>query len=79
MEPSDGAGRNGRMSGAIVRGGGRRRDLALVGAATPAAVSRALGHESQEVTFRHYADRGLADQQQHLQAMEMLAPYPTIN
>jgi len=36
---------------------GTHGDLALVGAATPAAVSRALGHESQEVTFRHYADR----------------------
>ena len=76
MEPSDGAGRNGRMSGAVVRGGGRRRDLALVGAATPAAVSRALGHESQEVTFRHYADRRLTDQQQHMQAMEALVLHP---
>jgi integrase len=55
---------------------GTHGDLALVGAATPAAVSRALGHESQEVTFRHYADRGLADQQQHMQAMETLVPHP---
>ena len=55
---------------------GTHGDLALVGAATPAAVSRALGHESQEVTFRHYADRGLADQQQHMQAMEALVPHP---
>jgi hypothetical protein len=40
---------------------------------TALAVSQALGHTSTEVTFGHYADRGIVDQQQHAQALSVLA------
>jgi len=38
------------------------------------AVSQALGHTSTDVTFGHYADRGIVDQQQHAQVLSVLAP-----
>jgi integrase len=55
---------------------GTHGDLALTAAVSPQAVSQALGHESQEITFRHYADRGLAENQEHIQAMKALVPAP---
>ena len=56
---------------------GVHADLSLLAAATPLQVSQALGHTNTGVTFRHYADKGLADQQQHQQAVQTLVPTPT--
>jgi len=55
---------------------GTHADLSLVAAATPLQVSQALGHTNTGVTFRHYADKNLADQQQHQQAVLSLDPTP---
>jgi integrase len=56
---------------------GTHADLALAAAATPLAVSKALGHESLTTTYRHYANEELAREQQHMAAMENLqAPTP---
>jgi integrase len=49
-------------------------DLALMASATPQAVSTALGHDSQGVTFRHYVDQGIALGQDHERAAAALAP-----
>jgi hypothetical protein len=56
---------------------GVHADLSILAAATPLQVSQALGHTNTGVTFRHYADKGLADQQQHQQAVQTLVPAPT--
>ena len=56
---------------------GVHADLSILAAATPLQVSQALGHTNTGVTFRHYADKGLAEQQQHQQAVQTLAPTPT--
>lgn len=56
---------------------GTHADLSLVAAATPLQVSQALGHTNSTVTFRHYADKGLAEQMQHKQAVNALAACPT--
>jgi integrase len=53
---------------------GTHADLALMAAATPLSVSKALGHASTAITFRHYADQGLAESQDHERAIESLAP-----
>jgi integrase len=53
---------------------GTHADLALVAAATPQAVSRALGHESLATTYRHYADQAIAEQHEHQRAVNLLAP-----
>jgi integrase len=53
---------------------GTHADLALTAAATPKAVSQALGHESLTTTYRHYADQGITQQQDHQRAMDSLAP-----
>jgi integrase len=53
---------------------GTHADLCLHAHVTALAVSQALGHTSTEVTFGHYADRGIVDQQQHTQALSVLAP-----
>ena len=52
---------------------GTHADLCLHAHVTALAVSQALGHTSTEVTFGHYADRGIVDQQQHAQALSVLA------
>ena len=58
---------------------GTHADLALTAAATPLAVSKALGHESLTTTYRHYANEELAREQQHVAAMENLhAPTPAV-
>jgi hypothetical protein len=46
----------------------------LTAAATPKAVSQALGHESLTTTYRHYADQGIAQQHEHQRAVDSLAP-----
>jgi len=53
---------------------GTHADLSLLAAATPLQVSQALGHTNTGVTFRHYADKDLAAQQQHQQAVQALVP-----
>jgi integrase len=53
---------------------GTHADLALTAAATPKAVSQALGHESLTTTYRHYADQGIAQQHDHQRAVDSLAP-----
>jgi len=53
---------------------GTHADLALMAAATPLSVSKALGHSSTAVTFRHYADQGIAESRDHERAIESLAP-----
>jgi len=53
---------------------GTHADLALMAAATPLSVSKALGHASTAVTFRHYADQGIAESRDHERAIEALAP-----
>jgi hypothetical protein len=37
-------------------------------------VSKALGHSDTEVTFGHYADRTIVEQQNHQLALSVLAP-----
>lgn len=56
---------------------GVHADLSILAAATPLQVSQALGHTNTGVTFRHYADKGLAEQQQHEQAVQSLIPTTT--
>ncbi len=51
---------------------GTHADLALAAAATPLAVSKALGHESLTTTYRHYANEEITHEQQHLAALENL-------
>jgi integrase/recombinase XerC len=51
---------------------GTHADLALAAAATPLAVSKALGHESLTTTYRHYANEAITHEQQHLAALENL-------
>ena len=53
---------------------GTHADLALMAAATPLSVSQALGHSSTAVTFRHYANPGIAQGREHEKALESLAP-----
>jgi integrase len=53
---------------------GTHADLALMAAATPISVSKALGHESLATTYRHYADEGITQRQEHERAMECLSP-----
>ena len=53
---------------------GTHADLCLQAHETGLTVSQALGHTSTDVTFGHYADRGIVDQQQHAQALSVLAP-----
>lgn len=53
---------------------GTHADLALTAAATPKAVSQALGHESLTTTYRHYADQGIAQQHDHQRAVDSLTP-----
>jgi len=53
---------------------GTHADLSLHAHVTALAVSQALGHTSTDVTFGHYADRGIVDQQQHAQVLSVLAP-----
>ena len=53
---------------------GTHADLALMAAATPLSVSKALGHESLATTYRHYADEGITQRQEHERAMECLSP-----
>lgn len=55
---------------------GVHADLSILAAATPLQVSEALGHTNTGITFRHYADKNLADQQQHQQAVLSLVPTP---
>jgi len=57
---------------------GTHADLALTAAATPKAVSQALGHESLTTTYRHYADEGITQQHEHQRVVESLAPPPSI-
>jgi integrase len=56
---------------------GTHADLALSAAATPLSVSKALGHESLAVTYRHYADEGITQRREHEKAIAFLAPTPT--
>jgi integrase len=58
---------------------GTHADLSLVAAATPLQVSQALGHTSTAVTFRHYASRDLAVQQQQEHAAQALGPSQPLN
>jgi len=53
---------------------GTHADLALLAAATPLSVSKALGHESLTTTYRHYADEGITQSREHERAIEFLAP-----
>jgi integrase len=53
---------------------GTHADLALLAAATPLSVSKALGHESLDTTYRHYADEGITQRREHERAVEFLAP-----
>ena len=53
---------------------GTHADLALLAAATPLSVSKALGHESLTTTYRHYADEGITQRREHERAVESLAP-----
>lgn len=53
---------------------GTHADLALTAAATPKAVSQALGHESLTTTYRHYADQGIAQQHEHQRVVDSLTP-----
>jgi integrase len=53
---------------------GTHADLSLHAHVTALAVSQALGHTSTAVTFGHYADQGIVEQQQHRQALSVLAP-----
>ena len=53
---------------------GTHADLALLAAATPLSVSKALGHESLTTTYRHYADEGITQSREHERAVEFLAP-----
>lgn len=53
---------------------GTHADLALTAAATPKAVSQALGHESLTTTYRHYADQGIAQQHEQRRVTDSLAP-----
>jgi hypothetical protein len=42
--------------------------------ATPLSVSKALGHQSLTTIYRHYADKGITQRQEHERAMECLSP-----
>ena len=53
---------------------GTHADLALMAAATPFSMSKALGHESLSATYRHYADEGIAQSQEHERAIACLSP-----
>ncbi len=53
---------------------GTHADLALMAAATPLSVSKALGHESLTTTYRHYADQGITQSREHERAVEFLTP-----
>jgi integrase len=53
---------------------GTHADLALLAAATPLSVSKALGHESLTTTYRHYADEGITQRREHERAVEFLTP-----
>jgi integrase len=55
---------------------GTHADLSLRAHVTALAVSQALGHTSTAVTFGHYADRRIVDQQQHERVLSVLAPTP---
>ena len=53
---------------------GTHADLALSAAATPLAVSKALGHESLTTTYRHYANEGITRTAEHERTLASLAP-----
>ena len=53
---------------------GTHADLSLHAHVTALAVSQALGHTSTDVTFGHYADRGIVDQQEQEFVLSVLAP-----
>jgi integrase len=53
---------------------GTHADLSLHAHVTALAVSQALGHTSTEVTFGHYADRGIVEKQEQSLVLSVLAP-----
>lgn len=53
---------------------GTHADLSLHAHVTALAVSQALGHTSTDVTFGHYADRGIVDEHEQALVFSVLAP-----